>query len=44
MHSFDLEAAVEELVTDESRDYGCGLCAMTPRQTAALLSMMVRAN
>ena len=44
VHSFNLAAAVQELVTDEGRDYGCGLCAMTSPQLAALLSIMVRPN
>lgn len=44
MRTFDLDAAVDELLTDEGRDYGCGVCAMTPPQLAALLLMLLRFN
>lgn len=44
VRDFDLDAAVDELLTDEGRDYGYGVCDMTPAQRAALMLMLVRLN
>ncbi len=42
--AFDLDAAVDQLLTDEGRDYGFGVCDMTRAQVATLMLMLVRSN